>query len=341
MGRNSSCDAKQKLRKGLWSPEEDEKLADYVTNYGVGCWSSVPKLAAGLQRCGKSCRLRWINYLRPDLKRGMFSQDEEDLIIALHETLGNRWAQIATQLPGRTDNEIKNFWNSALKKKLTKLGIDPNTHKPITQILQVKSEKLYRNMDSSSPNDHILQPKVLPSFTSSTQVVQTGEILSSRDELFSSGFQYNPDFVSRYQQNGIGPFDNNNNNNRDFNNSMPNLMNFDFQSLADYSDGCSRMSDYSLMSEVKGIPMNRSKANIKMNNDEIENVGTFSWQGEKKFEAVFQFKFCEIQTGEKTTSPWEGGLGQPVHDQGDFSNFALASISQELGSANMDAFKQI
>ncbi|KAM6570096.1 hypothetical protein CsatB_018081 [Cannabis sativa] len=130
MGRHSCC-LKQKLRKGLWSPEEDEKLFNYITHFGVGCWSSVPKLA-GLQRCGKSCRLRWINYLRPDLKRGMFSQQEEDLIISLHQVLGNRWAQIAAQLPGRTDNEIKNFWNSCLKKKLVKQGIDPTTHKPLS-----------------------------------------------------------------------------------------------------------------------------------------------------------------------------------------------------------------
>ncbi|TKW26109.1 hypothetical protein SEVIR_3G164600v4 [Setaria viridis] len=119
-----------KLRKGLWSPEEDEKLYNHIIRHGVGCWSSVPKLA-GLQRCGKSCRLRWINYLRPDLKRGSFSQQEEDLIVALHEILGNRWSQIASHLPGRTDNEIKNFWNSCLKKKLRQRGIDPSTHKPI------------------------------------------------------------------------------------------------------------------------------------------------------------------------------------------------------------------
>ncbi|KAF2324087.1 hypothetical protein GH714_006561 [Hevea brasiliensis] len=87
MGRHSCC-YKQKLRKGLWSPEEDEKLLNYITKHGHGCWSSVPKLA-GLQRCGKSCRLRWINYLRPDLKRGAFSQQEENLIIELHSVLGN------------------------------------------------------------------------------------------------------------------------------------------------------------------------------------------------------------------------------------------------------------
>ncbi|KAM0947530.1 putative transcription factor MYB-HB-like family [Dioscorea sansibarensis] len=131
MGRHSCC-YKQKLRKGLWSPEEDEKLLRHITKYGHGCWSSVPK-QAGLQRCGKSCRLRWINYLRPDLKRGTFSQQEEDLIIELHAVLGNRWSQIAAQLPGRTDNEIKNLWNSCIKKKLRQRGIDPNTHKPLTE----------------------------------------------------------------------------------------------------------------------------------------------------------------------------------------------------------------
>ncbi|MQM10182.1 hypothetical protein Taro_043079, partial [Colocasia esculenta] len=112
-GGNSSA----KLRKGLWSPEEDDKLMRYMLRNGQGCWSDVAR-NAGLQRCGKSCRLRWINYLRPDLKRGAFSPQEEDLIIHLHSILGNRWSQIAARLPGRTDNEIKNFWNSTIKKRL-------------------------------------------------------------------------------------------------------------------------------------------------------------------------------------------------------------------------------
>nr|KYP71715.1 Transcription factor MYB86 [Cajanus cajan] len=152
MGRHSCC-YKQKLRKGLWSPEEDEKLLRHITKYGHGCWSSVPK-QAGLQRCGKSCRLRWINYLRPDLKRGTFSQEEENLIIELHAVLGNRWSQIAAQLSGRTDNEIKNLWNSCLKKKLRQRGIDPVTHKPLSEVENGEGDKT-RSQDSkiSTKND--------------------------------------------------------------------------------------------------------------------------------------------------------------------------------------------
>ncbi|XP_015880205.1 transcription factor MYB3 [Ziziphus jujuba] len=125
--RNPCCE-KEGTTKGAWSKQEDQKLIDYITTHGEGCWRSLPK-AAGLHRCGKSCRLRWINYLRPDIKRGNFGQDEEDLIIKLHALLGNRWSLIAGRLPGRTDNEVKNYWNSHIRKKLIAKGIDPNNHR--------------------------------------------------------------------------------------------------------------------------------------------------------------------------------------------------------------------
>ncbi|CAH1439369.1 unnamed protein product [Lactuca virosa] len=112
---------KLKHKKGLWSPDEDQKLRDYIVNYGHGCWSAVP-INAGLERNGKSCRLRWINYLRPGLKRGAFSMQEEETIITLHGLLGNKWSLMSQHLPGRTDNEIKNHWHSYLKKRVAKSG---------------------------------------------------------------------------------------------------------------------------------------------------------------------------------------------------------------------------
>ncbi|KAF9600248.1 hypothetical protein IFM89_005072 [Coptis chinensis] len=132
MGRSPCCD-ESGLKKGPWTPEEDEKLVDHIKRYGFGSWRALPKLA-GLNRCGKSCRLRWTNYLRPDIKRGKFSEEDEQLIISLHSVLGNKWSQIATHLPGRTDNEIKNYWNTHLKKKLLQMGIDPITHRPRTDL---------------------------------------------------------------------------------------------------------------------------------------------------------------------------------------------------------------
>ncbi|KDP27171.1 hypothetical protein JCGZ_19870 [Jatropha curcas] len=128
MGRSPCCD-KVGLKKGPWTPEEDQKLLAYIDEHGHGSWRALPA-KAGLQRCGKSCRLRWTNYLRPDIKRGKFSLQEEQTIIQLHALLGNRWSAIATHLPKRTDNEIKNYWNTHLKKRLAKMGIDPVTHKP-------------------------------------------------------------------------------------------------------------------------------------------------------------------------------------------------------------------
>ncbi|XP_058187428.1 transcription factor MYB16-like [Rhododendron vialii] len=142
MGRTPCCD-KVGLKKGPWTPEEDQKLLAYIDEHGHGSWRALPS-KAGLQRCGKSCRLRWTNYLRPDIKRGKFSLQEEQTIIQLHALLGNRWSAIATHLPKRTDNEIKNYWNTHLKKRLTKMGIDPITHKP-------KNEALLSN-DGQSKN---------------------------------------------------------------------------------------------------------------------------------------------------------------------------------------------
>ncbi|CAL1377132.1 unnamed protein product [Linum trigynum] len=104
------------LKKGPWTAAEDAILMEYVKKHGEGNWNAVQK-HSGLSRCGKSCRLRWANHLRPNLKKGAFTQEEEQLIIELHAKMGNKWARMAAHLPGRTDNEIKNYWNTRIKRR--------------------------------------------------------------------------------------------------------------------------------------------------------------------------------------------------------------------------------
>ncbi|XP_047326538.1 transcription factor RAX3-like [Impatiens glandulifera] len=117
MGRAPCCD-KANVKKGPWSPEEDARLKSYIEQNGTGGnWIALPQ-KIGLKRCGKSCRLRWLNYLRPNIKHGGFSEEEDNIICSLYISIGSRWSIIAAQLPGRTDNDIKNYWNTRLKKKL-------------------------------------------------------------------------------------------------------------------------------------------------------------------------------------------------------------------------------
>ncbi|XP_022759923.1 protein ODORANT1-like [Durio zibethinus] len=139
MGRQPCC-VKVGLKRGPWTADEDTKLINFILTNGQCCWRAVPKLA-GLLRCGKSCRLRWTNYLRPDLKGGLLSEHEEQMVIDLHAQLGNRWSKIASHLPGRTDNEIKNHWNTHIKKKLRKMGIDPLTHQPLSTTEQQQQQQ--------------------------------------------------------------------------------------------------------------------------------------------------------------------------------------------------------
>ncbi|CAJ1943526.1 unnamed protein product [Sphenostylis stenocarpa] len=172
MGRQPCCD-KLGVKKGPWTAEEDKKLINFILTNGQCCWRAVPKLA-GLRRCGKSCRLRWTNYLRPDLKRGLLTEAEEQLVIDLHARLGNRWSKIASRLPGRTDNEIKNHWNTHIKKKLLKMGIDPVTHEPLNK--QAASQD-----SSSSPSEHFPQ-----SGNNLDQVKETDGVLNSEENSSSS-----------------------------------------------------------------------------------------------------------------------------------------------------------
>ncbi|XP_010442426.1 PREDICTED: transcription factor MYB108-like [Camelina sativa] len=114
------------LKRGPWTVEEDLELINYIANHGEGRWNSLAR-CAGLKRTGKSCRLRWLNYLRPDVRRGNITLEEQLLILELHSRWGNRWSKIAQYLPGRTDNEIKNYWRTRVQKHAKQLRWDVNS----------------------------------------------------------------------------------------------------------------------------------------------------------------------------------------------------------------------
>ncbi|XP_016509793.1 transcription factor MYB62 isoform X3 [Nicotiana tabacum] len=123
---SSSSDEEIGLRRGPWTVEEDSLLVNYISQHGEGRWNMLAH-RAGLKRTGKSCRLRWLNYLKPDVKRGNLTPQEQLLILELHFKLGNRWSKIAQYLPGRTDNEIKNYWRTRVQKQAKHLKIDSNS----------------------------------------------------------------------------------------------------------------------------------------------------------------------------------------------------------------------
>ncbi|CAI8614639.1 unnamed protein product [Vicia faba] len=183
MGRAPCCD-KASVKKGPWSPEEDAKLKDYIEKNGTGGnWISLPK-KAGLTRCGKSCRLRWLNYLRPNIKHGDFSDSEDNIICTLFSSIGSRWSIIASKLQGRTDNDVKNYWNTKLKKKYMSMN----------QSLEMKSQQvtllsILQNSTTSSPSLSITGSFSYSSAASSSLL--SGNSFTSPQERFISPSQSN------------------------------------------------------------------------------------------------------------------------------------------------------
>ncbi|KAF7808872.1 transcription factor MYB62-like [Senna tora] len=129
----SSNEEESELRRGPWTLEEDSLLIHYIARHGEGRWNMLAK-SAGLKRNGKSCRLRWLNYLKPDIKRGNLTPQEQLLILELHSRWGNRWSKIAQHLPGRTDNEIKNYWRTRVQKQARQLNIESGSKKFIDAV---------------------------------------------------------------------------------------------------------------------------------------------------------------------------------------------------------------
>ncbi|KAK7339756.1 hypothetical protein VNO77_20438 [Canavalia gladiata] len=144
-----------------WTEEEDHLLKKCIQQYGEGKWHRVP-LLAGLNRCRKSCRLRWLNYLRPNIKRGNFAEEEVEMIIKLHKLLGNRWSLIAGRLPGRTANDVKNYWNCHLSKKLNAVEAEDREIARDVQVIRpqprnIGSSSVKRKSQSESPTDQGVQ----------------------------------------------------------------------------------------------------------------------------------------------------------------------------------------
>eukprot|EP01018_Ginkgo_biloba_P022504 Gb_23244 [translate_table: standard] len=176
MGRVPCCE-KNVVKKGPWTPEEDQKLVEYIQKHGHESWRALPKQA--------------------DIKRGKFSSEEEQMIVQLHALLGNKWSVIAAQLPGRTDNEIKNYWNSHLKKRLVRMGIDPVTHGPLTLDLN----SLAAPNCSYSRSCHMTeweQPNAINSWHEAEARFMTGEYWR---QLASSGYNYNDLYGGDYTNN--------------------------------------------------------------------------------------------------------------------------------------------
>ncbi|XP_008797802.2 myb-related protein 305-like [Phoenix dactylifera] len=147
-GSNKYEEDKMELRRGPWTLEEDALLIHYIACHGEGRWNLLAK-CSGLKRTGKSCRLRWLNYLKPDVKRGNLSPEEQFLILELHSKWGNRWSRIAQHLPGRTDNEIKNYWRTRVQKQARQLKIDANSSMFRDAVRCYWMPRLLENMGSS------------------------------------------------------------------------------------------------------------------------------------------------------------------------------------------------
>ncbi|KAK4427128.1 Transcription factor [Sesamum alatum] len=140
-----------KAAKGQWTAEEDRVLILLVEKYGERKWSNIAQMMKG--RIGKQCRERWHNHLRPNIKKEMWTEEEDRILIDVHAKVGNKWAEIAKSLPGRTENSIKNHWNATKRRQFARRKCRTKWPKP-SSVLQnyIKSLNLEKTSSSRSKN---------------------------------------------------------------------------------------------------------------------------------------------------------------------------------------------
>ncbi|GAB4840314.1 hypothetical protein Ancab_021080 [Ancistrocladus abbreviatus] len=195
------------LRRGPWTLEEDNLLIHSVACHGEGRWNSLAK-ASGLKRTGKSCRLRWLNYLKPDIKRGNLTPQEQLLILELHSKWG--WSKIAQHLPGRTDNEIKNYWRTRVQKQARQLNMESNSPRFIDAIRCFYMPRLVQKIEQNSSSSTTMNLEgasdvsLPPQYT--TVVQHTGGNSSSSNNSPSSMCSMLPE-ISSYQTSPSPVFD--------------------------------------------------------------------------------------------------------------------------------------
>ncbi|KAF5180650.1 Myb transcription factor [Thalictrum thalictroides] len=181
------------LRRGPWTLEEDSLLIHYIACHGEGRWDMLAK-CSGLKRTGKSCRLRWLNYLKPDVKRGNLTLEEQVMILELHSKWGNRWSRIAQHLPGRTDNEIKNYWRTRVQKQARQLNIDANSAKFRDVIrcfwMPRMLQKIEENSRSSSTIDNLQNPPAPIMFNQEVPPTTEGSLIVGEPIRFFNHNEY-------------------------------------------------------------------------------------------------------------------------------------------------------